>query len=244
MTVGKTIHMTNTSASPQTNILLITGQTMSRARLEQLLAQEPQTLVFDDCDFEGVDLSRLRLGGFEFRGCSFIETALFATTLSQTRWLGCRGRQADFEAADLTDAHFQNCDLNNSRWRRARLSSTSFVECKLTGANFEEVAHLGLTFEDTLLVGADLRKMSFRKMHLKQLDFSEAELSGCDFRETVFEGGSLRHALLKLTRFDGADLREANLGGLKLVDAKLFRGATLSHRQAAQLLEELGITVA
>ncbi len=86
--------------------------------------------------------------------------------------------------------------------------------------------------------------MSVRIAKLQQLDFFEADLSGCDFREAVFVGGSLRNAHLKLTRFDGADLREADIGGLKLVDAKLFRGATISLNQAAVLLGELGITVA
>jgi len=103
---------------------------------------------------------------------------------------------------------------------------------------------LGLSFEDALLVGADLRSMSFRKMQLRQLDFSDADLSGCDFRDTIFLGGSLRNAHLKLTRFDGADLREVDLGGLKLFDAKLFRGATISHKQASELLGELGLSVA
>lgn len=100
-----------------------------------------------------------------------------------------------------------------------------------------------MSFEDTLLIGADLLKMSFRKTQLEQLDFSEAALSGCDFRESVFVGGSLRNAHPKLARFEGADLREADIGGLKLMDAKLFRGATISLNQAAELLGELGITV-
>lgn len=86
--------------------------------------------------------------------------------------------------------------------------------------------------------------MSFRKMQLRELDFSEADLFGCDFRDTVFLGGSLRNAHLKLTRFEGTDLREVDIGGLKLLDAKLFRGATISLNQAAELLGELGITVA
>ena len=236
--------MTPTDAFLQADHRHINGLTMSRSALQDLLTHCPRTMVFEGFNFDGVDLSRLELHGFEFRHCSFVETSFYAADLSQTQWLGCRGRQADFEATNLTDAHFQQCDLNNSQWRRARLSSASFMECKLTGASFQEVAHLGLSFEDSLLVGADLRKMSFRKLHLKQLDFSEADLSGCDFRDVVFEGGSLRHAQLKLTRFDGADLREANIDGLKLVDAKLFRGATLSHRQAAQLIAELGITIA
>jgi uncharacterized protein YjbI with pentapeptide repeats len=44
-------------------------------------------------------------------------------------------------------------------------------------------------------------------------------------------------------RFDGADLRGADLGGLRLVDASLFRGATISREQAAQLLAELGLNI-
>lgn len=44
--------------------------------------------------------------------------------------------------------------------------------------------------------------------------------------------------------FEGADLREADISGLKLVDAKLFRGATISLNQAAALLSDLGIAVA
>ena len=35
----------------------------------------------------------------------------------------------------------------------------------------------------------------------------------------------------------------AAISGLKLVDAKLFRGATISLNQAAALLGELGISV-
>ncbi|MDQ0086441.1 uncharacterized protein YjbI with pentapeptide repeats [Variovorax boronicumulans] len=85
--------------------------------------------------------------------------------------------------------------------------------------------------------------MSFRKQKLEQLDFSEADLSGCDFREAVFEGGSLRNAHLKLARFEGADLREVDLGGLRLANAAQFKGATISHRQAASLVEELGLRV-
>lgn len=42
---------------------------------------------------------------------------------------------------------------------------------------------------------------------------------------------------------DGADLRGADLGGLWLVDASLFRSATISREQAGQLLSELGLNL-
>jgi fluoroquinolone resistance protein len=42
----------------------------------------------------------------------------------------------------------------------------------------------------------------------------------------------------------GADLRKADLGGMKLVDIRLFQGATVSCNQAADHLGELGLSVA
>lgn len=60
---------------------------------------------------------------------------------------------------------------------------------------------------------------------------------------TVFEECSLRDAMVAGSRFDGSDMRGADLGGLRLVDAALFRGATISRDQAGQLLSELGLNV-
>lgn len=224
--------------------ITLSGEAVDRARIEALLAADAP-LVLEDCDLAGADLSRLNLQDAAFLRCALAETSFYAANLARTRWQRCRGGHADFESADLVDARFDACDLNNAGWRRAKLASVSFRGCKLTGARFEEVSQLGLSFEDCLLVGADLRRMSFRKATLRGLDFAEADLSGCDFRDAVFgEGSSLRDAHIKDTRFDAADLREANLGGLKLGNAKLFAGATISPRQAAELVRGLGLNVA
>ena len=85
--------------------------------------------------------------------------------------------------------------------------------------------------------------MSFRKQVLERLDFSMADLSRCDFRDAILRECSLREANLVDTRFEGADLRGADVGGIKLVDARKFKGAIISRQQAGQLLSELGILV-
>lgn len=227
----------NTTANP-----VIADVELTRADLEHHLAQGARR--FERCAFEDdSDLSRLDLQGCTFERCLFGAAVLYACKLAGSSWLRCRAPGADFEAADLVDASFHGCDLNNSKWRRAKLAAATFSGCKLTGASFEEVSYLGLTFEDSLLVGADLRGLSFRKAVLKNLDLSDADLSGCDFREAVFEGGSLRNALLKLARFDQADLRGAEITGIRLNDPKMFRGAVISHGQAASFLRELDLIV-
>src|SRR3546814_12651924 len=94
--------------------------------------------------------------------------------------------------------------------------------------------------EETLLINALLPGFSFRNDRLRKVDFSQADLRKCDFRQAVFELCSLRDANMAGSRFDGADLRGADIGGLRLIDASLFRGATISRAQAGVLLSELG----
>jgi fluoroquinolone resistance protein len=206
------------STTPATGVHTVADATLAREDVQQLIDANQQPLRFEDCDFEGADLSRLDLRSAEFHRCNIVETSFFGTALTQSRWQRCRGRQADFAAADLVDAVFQSSDLNNTSWRRAKLASATYSGCKLTGANFEDCSTLGLSFVETLLIGAYLRGLSFRKATLLELDFSDADLAGADFRLV-------------------------DLSGVRLVDAGLFKGATISHQQAAVLVTELGLRV-
>jgi len=179
--------------------------------------------------FIGWTLNDLSLKGLDFRDCEFLR---------------CRAGHADFSASDLTEARFIACDCNNTRWQGATLSSASFVDCKLTGLDLAEARTLGLSFQRCLLIAAHLRGFSFRRAHLEGLDFQGADLSRVDFREAVLEGCSLRDANVTDARFEGADLRNSDLGALRLLDISKFKGAVISKSQAAQLLASLGLKVA
>ncbi len=113
----------------------------------------------------------------------------------------------------------------------------------MIGADLSETRAIGLELTEVLFGLALLPGLSFRKTTLNGVDFSEADLRSCDFRETVFEDCSLRDANLTGCRFEQADLRGADLGGIKLGDARRFKGALISRRQAADLLGQLGLFV-
>lgn len=195
-------------------------------------------------DLSGQDLSRVSLAGSHFERCILTSADFTAANLINTRWVSCRAGEAIFRSAALTDAGFDRCDLNNTNWQRSKVAHVRFEGCKLTGANFGDVSALGLSFSDCLLNSAMLSGISFYKSELHKIDFSDADLTYCDFRKAVFvEGGSLSMARVNNARFDDADLREASLQGLRLVDAKLFKGAIISRSQAGMLLAGLGLTV-
>lgn len=219
---------------------VVRGRTLDRTDIERM-AGLPRTLI--DCDLEEADLSGLDLSHWRFERCNLRHTDVSRTGLEGTVWQSCRGAFANLTACDLSEASFISTDFNNASFKRANLHSARFSQCKLTGADLFEVKGLELSFDETLLVGAKLAGHSFRKVTLNRIDFSQADLRKCDFRQTTFAQCSLREANMEGARFDGADLRGADLGGLRLFDAGMFRGATISREQAAQLLSELGLNV-
>ncbi len=218
----------------------VRSQNLTRVDIEPLLGS-PQTLI--DCDVEEADLSGLDLTGWKFERCNLRRANVSRSRLERTEWLTCRGAFADFTASDLTDANFVASDFNNSSFRRCTLQSARFARCKLTGSDLREIRAVDLLFDETLLINAQLPGLSFRKVALNRIDFSQSDLRKCDFRHSTFQDCGLRDANMDGCRFDGADLRGVDLGGLRLVDASLFRGATISSEQAGQLLSELGLNV-
>ena len=213
--------------------------------LTDLIGIQPLPLQCVGLDLSGQDLARANLEGAQFERCILTGADFTAANVMGTQWVSCRAAEVNFRSAVLTDASFERCDLNNSKWQRSKLAHVRFDGCKLTGGNFGDLASsLGLSFSDCRLNSAMLSGISFYKSELHNIDFSEADLTYCDFRKAVFvEGGSLSMARVNNARFDDADLREASLQGLRLVDAKLFKGAIISRSQAGMLLAGLGLTV-
>ncbi|MCA3837876.1 MAG: pentapeptide repeat-containing protein, partial [Burkholderia sp.] len=79
----------------------VTGRTLDRAELMQLVEGSPAPLHLEDCDLEGADLSRLDLRGARFERCALAEASFVGATLAHTSWIRCRARQADFASCDL-----------------------------------------------------------------------------------------------------------------------------------------------
>lgn len=229
-------------ASRFSPVQTVEGETLDRDAIKRL-ASSGTTMRLVDCDLEDTDLSRMDFSGWIFEACNVKKAIFTGSLLEDTSWIRCKGGMADFRACSLSEARFEGSDFNNSSFQGATLTDATFTRCKLTGANLSESKTLNLTMDRTLLMQATLPRVSFRKMRLTEMSFDMADLRKCDFRETVFQDCSLRDANLAECRFDDADLRGADLGGIRLLNAKQFKGATISRDQAGQLLAELGLKV-
>ena len=223
---------------------LVVDRTLTRRNIEAAITAATMPVRLVDCDLEAVDLSRLDLTSFVFERCVLKDADLSHATAVGTTWIGCRARSVEARGIDLTDAVLKGGDWNNVRFDGSLLAGTSFTGVKLTGSSFMDAKSLGATFEECLMASCVLPRFSFRRSRLGRCDMTSADLRECDFREAVFDAGSsLTGANIADARFDGADLRQAELGGHGLDALRVLAGARISIAQAAGIVSSAGLKV-
>ena len=221
---------------------LLSDQKLTVTEINVLIRTGRKT-VLRNCNLQELDLAETQMPGWRFEKCNLSRTSFNGANLESSVFAGCRAAGIRFMSTILTEALIEGGDYSNSSFRGATMAATKISGCKMIGADLTEARTMSLELEDSFFGLALLPNPSFRKRTLKRIDFGEADLRACDFRETVFDECSLRDANLSDCRFEHADLRGADLGGVKLGDAKRFKGAVISKRQASDLLAQLGLQV-
>ena len=98
---------------------------------------------FDDCLFNGCDLSRARAANIAARGVAFVRCRLMGLDLSELRptpslvFEHCSLQYATFGAANLAGTRFASCKLVEVNFFETRLADADFTDSDLTGSRFE-----------------------------------------------------------------------------------------------------------
>jgi uncharacterized protein YjbI with pentapeptide repeats len=148
-------------------------------RDEDLSRLHTERVVFDECDFRGVDLTESEHVGSAFRNCRFERATLHHSAFRHCSMLGsvfteCRMRPLKLVEVDMTLAVLDGCDLKGVDLSGCRLREASLVEADLRKA---------------VLRGADLRGARLGKTRL-----DEADLRGAQTDATFWTTATLRGA--------------------------------------------------
>ena len=103
---------------------------------EDLNGLHTERVVFDGCDFGGVNLSESVHAGTAFRNCKFDRATLWHSTFRNCSMMGsvftnCRLRPAIFDEVDFTLAVLGGADLRGVDLSGCRLREVSLVEADL-----------------------------------------------------------------------------------------------------------------
>lgn len=131
---------------------------------------------FQNCRFEGLDLSDSSLKGSKFLDCVFLKC-----NLSNASLLGVSFRETRFESSKMMGVNFTSCN---------GLSDISFTESVLDFSVFQGLEVLNFSAEDSSfkeadLSGAKLLGASFRKCNLHNANLNGSDLRGADFRDAI-----------------------------------------------------------
>jgi fluoroquinolone resistance protein len=112
--------------------------------------------VFEDCRFEGSDLTMIKVKGASFRDVEFERCKLMGIDWSEVRGL-------------TFSVKFKKCVLSYSSFIDQRMRKTQFLDCKAHETNFAGVDLTGSTFD-----GCDLEGARFVGTNLSEVDLSNA----------------------------------------------------------------------
>jgi len=129
---------------------------------------------FENCQFNGCDMSARDLAKFVFVDCQFTNcnlglAKLTGTVMRDCLFTGCKMTGIGFEAAQAFgfSARFDQCLLDHSSFYQRKLVKTTFTGCRLTGVDFTD---------------CDLEKSVFDDCDLQDATFDNSNLEQCDFR--------------------------------------------------------------
>lgn len=175
-----------------------------------------------------VDFSAARLSGMvlmqevRLRGVRFDE--IEATDLV---FIEHDLRSVSFNRARMPTTMFVKCDLSGSEFKAAHLAESVFLSCSGAGSQFSKARLDGVKFVSDCdfsqadFSGCQARGANFRGTRLLQADFSRSELDGADFSEVIASDLRLAGSTAMASRWTRADLRQADIRGVNLIDASL-----------------------
>lgn len=174
-----------------------------------------QTLLSDDQQVLGADLSQAQLQGVNLKGKCLI--------------------QSNFSKADLSGAILSHADLSQVNFEEANLSScdlreSDFTYSNLQGADLSEACLAHALLYDATLANANLSNADLRNAVLSGVDLTQAQLSGANFSQADLSGVDLREVDLRNTTMTQADLSDADLRGVDLQETDLTGAILVSAK--------------
>lgn len=194
------------------------------------------------CDCSGAVYNRTDFTGIQANQLVFLECDLRGLNLSAARLKQCAFIKVDlsgvdFRGAFLASAVFLDTAGKSCRFDGADMTNARFVgQCVFDNSNFSEAK-----LDDANLRGISLQDCDFTHTHINRTDFSECNLRGANFyravgREVAFVKADLNNAfMVSLNMMDGSlqrsDIRGADLRGSNLYQVDLARVHANPHTQ-------------
>lgn len=206
----------------------------------KLAGADLQAAILHRVQLDGADLHEAKFGATDASEAVGDKLMLIETKLAGIKLARAKLVQATLIRLDLAGADFSGAKLDNCTFLACKLGGANFYEADLRGCRFVERCDLaGAVFTGAQLQGCNLRDTKMPGCDLRRANLDDADLTGCDLR-----GAKFYQAIARRTRFDKANLAQAEFISANLMNASLtnaiidgadFRGANLYAADLARI---------
>lgn len=175
-------------------------------------------------DLSGVDLSRLRLSGGDFRRAVFKKANLAGTIFGDTIF-----DEAIFEEAELSDASFHAASFVGAQLHFCRLERTHFGDSVLDHASITDSF-----LRDARFSRSFVRRAELHGSHLERTTFDDSDLGGADFSGARLDDALFaRTSMVDAWLIDGVSAQRIRLDRCDVGLLRAFGGADLTESRFA-----------
>lgn len=149
------------------NKLVYTNQTFNHVDMS---AQEISSKEFDNCIFNGCNLTETLFINCKFYECQFINCNLSMIKISGST----------FFDTIFQDSKMLGIDWNQAAWPRIKLGSPlKFYKCVLNHSSF-----FGLSLKEIVITECSAQEIDLREADCSEADFNHTDFAGCQFGKT------------------------------------------------------------
>ncbi len=147
-----------------------------RAFTQEDLSEGLATCNYEDCTFNGCDLSGMKLNNCVFIDCVFTSCNLSNASVKETGFRAVKFIESKLTGVDFSeindmvvDMSFDHCILEYASFLGLHMKKTTFNECSLKSAVFENADFSGSSFAE-----CNLERALFLNTNLEKADLSTA----------------------------------------------------------------------
>ncbi len=169
-----------TDDEPAEGTVLEAAETYDGDRFTGTVTGDGGAVALLECEFDGADLSGLRLDRARFTHCRLLEVRATALRLVDASLLdtdldGCRIGALDASGAELRRVRWSGGKVDYANLRSANLREVTF-----TGCEFGELDLLGARARRVRVVDCRIGRLTVTAAELDDVDLTGAELSAID----------------------------------------------------------------
>lgn len=203
-----------------------TSSNFTKVDFEEI-AELSKGIIFEGCDFSGLNFSDRRLRHFEFINCCFDDCNFSNVTFMAQLVEHCSFERVNFECSRLMIGKTVNSNFSHAIFNSVKWIKGPFVNCTFDNADFLHSHRNGMPKKQQDLDYLIFEKCTFKNSKIREVEFVDVQFTYCSFEFASISGAKMNFSrlqdciFLKMKIFSAVHLKSTRFYNCCFVDVHL-----------------------